>query len=161
LVIEVTSEGRGLDKTERIRQAIKDNPDWQLYVILNRGKSSQPLQNESLEDIERFIKDIPRIAAVDLRAALLSCWAALEAFARHIDPADFARPQTPGRIIEQLASQSYITPSDASFLREEMKKRNDFVHGQLSITVGSSELDRFVEFLHDLIGTHRRTYPKI
>jgi hypothetical protein len=155
LAIEITSEG-GLARTEKVKEALKDNPDWELYVVLDRGKSSEPLRGETPETIESVLDAGSKLSDQDPRAALLMCWAALEAFARLLDPSNFGRPQTPSRVVEQLASRAYIAPSEANFLREQIKKRNEFIHGQLSTVVAKAEIDKFSEILRDLIGTYRK-----
>jgi uncharacterized protein YutE (UPF0331/DUF86 family) len=156
LVIEVSREGQAATRISEIRSALEGNKDWELYVVLDRGKTSNPLGQESIDSIENLLKKIPIFAKDDTRAALLMCWASLEAFARAVEPSDFGRPQTPGRIVERLASLSYIVPSEAQLLRGLIDKRNAFVHGRLSVSVSRKEIDDFVELLESLARTARK-----
>lgn len=77
-------------------------------------------------------------------------WAAFEALSRERRPNEFARPQSPGRIIEHFASQGIIAPSDAAFLRSMAQSRNAFVHGDLRQTVALTEIERFVGLVREL-----------
>lgn len=156
LVIEVTSERGGHERATKIREALRNNPEWQLYVVFNRSTASEPLALQSLESIERLADIASKVAVQDRRAGLLMCWAALEAIARLIEPQKFGRPQTPGRIVEELASPGYITPSEAASLRKLASIRNSFIHGVISVDVTQNELDEFIDVLNVLIGYYRR-----
>src|SRR4051812_12341812 len=78
-----------------------------------------------LGDAEKLLK------AEQFPAALLLCWAAFEAFARNQLQSTFARPQTPGRIVEILAGDGILTPTEADKLRLLARQRNNFIHGAL------------------------------
>ncbi|MEJ1970396.1 MAG: hypothetical protein WDN03_17475 [Rhizomicrobium sp.] len=155
LVIEIAREGKNGDTIKKMRQVLATNPSWELHVIFDRSDASSPLAQETLDSIEQLLGEVAEVASKDTRAALLMCWAALEALARIIEPSNFARPQTPGRIVEQLASLAYIVPSEAQFLRDRVHDRNEFVHGGLSVKVTEAEVARFVELLEDLLRATR------
>lgn len=157
LVIEVTSGHESRD-AEKIREAIKNNQDWKLHLVLHRSVSSVPLALETVDSIGAVLETAEKVGAVDYRAGVLLCWAALEAISRLINPKKFGRPQTPGRIVEELASAGFITPTEAVSLRKLAKSRNEFIHGQVSVEVERYEFEKFVDILQILIGYYRRNY---
>lgn len=151
LVIEVAREGtESAARVERIQRAIQGDPEWQLHLVFNRGDVSEALAAARISDIRKAIGGIRETARSDTRAALVVCWACLEALSRVIAPKDFGRPQTPSRIVERLAAAGYVVPSDAKFLRQMALKRNAFVHGELAADVAAGDIKRFIGVLEGL-----------
>jgi uncharacterized protein YutE (UPF0331/DUF86 family) len=156
LLIEVTREGgRSAERVHSLRRALLDAPEWQLYLVFD-SSVSKALQISMIDDIASMIEKIPLVAADDSRAALLMCWAALEALSRAIAPSNFSRPQTPSRIVEWLATEPYIAAGEAHFLRGMANKRNQFIHGQLSTSVVTADIERFVTILQALLVVAQR-----
>ena len=79
--------------------------------------------------------------------ALLLAWATLEAIGRLLALGQFQRPQTPGRLVQVLASEGYLTPNEADELRLLADKRNKVVHGELQTRISRSEVNRFADVL--------------
>ena len=65
--------------------------------------------------------------------------------------AQFERPQTPGRLVEVLATEGFLTPTEADRLRQLVDKRNRLVHGELQIRATKAELDAFTRTLENLL----------
>ena len=101
-------------------------------------------------EIEPVLERALEVSRVDARAALLICWATLEALGRERKPDEFAGPQSPASIIERLASKAIITPAHAAFLRTMAEKRNAFVHGDLRQTVRPADVLAFVALVREL-----------
>jgi hypothetical protein len=152
LVLELTREGRKyLERVERLQKAISGNKDWQLQLLFTGAKPSEEFDTLPLAYIGNTLDHIVSVAKEDARPALLMCWAYFEALARSLEPKSFAKPQSPGRVVEQLASMGYIGAKDADFLRSMAEKRNKFVHGQLSIIVKIEDIQRFIELIKGVI----------
>ena len=146
LLIEIVREKSGVsDRLKQMRQLLEGITDWQLRVVVVGDQDRDPISKVSIQDIRAALNSIEVIAKSDTRAALLMCWASFEAFARTLNPSNFARPQTPGRIVEEFASGALIPPSDAAFLREMVTKRNQLIHGALNTQVEQGEVLRFAK----------------
>lgn len=152
LIVEIASENpEAARRIAELQQALKAEPDWKLHLVLNRASGTPTLVRIDDAEIVEFLNRAVEVANVDARAALMMAWAALEALSRNRMPDVFARPQSPGRIVERLASEGIVAPSDANFLRHMAKKRNSFVHGDLRQTIAPDEVTRFISLLRELI----------
>lgn len=85
-------------------------------------------------------------------AALMMAWAALEAISRALLPERLARPQPAGRLVEVLASEGLITPSEADPLYRGVELRNAVVHGDLGATVTAEGVDEIIACIRLLAG---------
>jgi len=61
------------------------------------------------------------------------------------------RPQTPGRLVEVLASEGYVTPSETDRLRTVIATRNQIVHGGLQAKVSPKDVRSFLSVLNMLL----------
>ena len=77
-------------------------------------------------------------------------WATFEATGRAILPGRLQRPQTPGRLIEVLATEGHITPTEADHLRRLAESRNHLIHGDLEMSVPEADLQHFIGVLKTL-----------
>ncbi len=160
LIVEVASERpEAARRIAELQQALKAETDWKLYLVLNRASGAPDLVTIEDTDIAPFLDRAVAVATIDARAALMMAWAALEALSRNRRPDEFSRPQSPGRIVERLASEGVVGPSDAEFLRTMAQKRNRFVHGDLRQVIEPNEVRRFVSLLQELITSSAR-YPQ-
>lgn len=153
LAIEVVRKGSSSDKKlHRLRELLSGHPDWELRVYwVNPSSTPEPIDTTSPKDIERGIKTVEQLVSESLVApALLMAWATLEALGRMLVPEKIAKPQTPGRLVEVLASDGYITPSDADRLRQLGVLRNKLIHGGLQEKVSSRDVKGFVSILKSL-----------
>jgi hypothetical protein len=156
LLIEVAyGDQRSSDRVQQFQNAIRGNKEWALHLVYSGNKPSGELTALTLLEIVEPIQRIQGVAEKDARAALLMCWATLEALARALLPKAFPRAQTPGRIVERLAGFAYITPSTAVFLRSMALKRNEFIHGQLLTSVHLGEISKFIAILESLVSEAR------
>jgi hypothetical protein len=152
LVIEVAQEGsRDAQRVAAIQRALKDAPDWKLHLVVGLAPPSSRPAMVDVNDIANVVDRASRLARTEASAALLMAWAALEALGRAHKPDDFARPQSPGRIVERMASDGLITPSEAEFLRAMAAKRNAFVHGDLMQPIPVADVERFLRLLNALL----------
>jgi uncharacterized protein YutE (UPF0331/DUF86 family) len=78
-------------------------------------------------------------------------WSTFEALGRSFMPTDFARAQSPGRLVQLLAQEGYVTPNEADTLRKLAEKRNVLIHGNVATDVSDAEVRDFVSILEKLI----------
>jgi len=151
LVVEIASESQAAAaRIAELQAALRSEPGWKLQLVLDRASGSPAVPPASVAQIDAVLDSALSIVESDARGAMLLGWAAFEALGRSRRPDDFARPQSPGRLIERLASHGEILPSDAQFLREMATHRNRFIHGDLVDTVAKADVVRFIEFLISL-----------
>ncbi len=153
LAIEVLREGapsnRRLDK---LRELFSEHKDWELRVYwISPSNTRKTIDGTSGEVIEQSIKAVEELTSVGrTKPALLMAWATFEAIGRAILPDRLQRPQTPGRLIEVLAAEGQITPTEADHLRRLAESRNHLIHGGLETPVPEADLQRFVDVLKTL-----------
>ncbi|GGJ54520.1 hypothetical protein CDQ92_18285 [Sphingopyxis bauzanensis] len=151
LIVEIASEGAiAAAKVARLQEALAQNPEWKLHLVISRVKRTS-LSVMPNELIAPTLDSAKKVAQIEPRAALLLGWSAFEAVSRARRPSVFSRPQSPGRIIERLAAEGVLTPTDAAFLREMAHARNAFIHGDLTQTVDLSQVERFLSTIECLL----------
>lgn len=151
LIVEIATEGTvAAAKVARLQEALAQNPEWKLHLVISRVKRTS-LSVMPNELIAPTLDSAKKVAQIDPRAALLLGWSAFEAVSRSRRPSVFSRPQSPGRIIERLAAEGVLTPTDASFLREMAYARNAFIHGDLTQNVDLSQVERFLSTIESLL----------
>lgn len=92
------------------------------------------------------------------KSSLLLGWSALEAIARRAIGDRLAKPQRPGSVIEMLAYEGHVSPTEADRLRPMIRQRNRLIHGELAVQLTSSEIDDFldqIERVHSRVETPR------
>lgn len=154
LAIEIKLEGRSADEQlERIRSRFQNAKDWEFRLYLARPVSTRNFIGiSSRVDIEASLRTIEKlISDQQTQPAFLLAWATFEALGRALTPEKFARPQTPGRLVEVLASEGFITPTEADALRRLADTRNRFIHGDLKVAASRAEMDQFLSVLRTLL----------
>ena len=154
LLIEVTSPSETASpKLEKFRQALEGRPDWELRVILIPPEyEKKQLKVQQSRVITNRLSEIEKLAAEGYFVpCVILAWSTLEAISRRLLPRRFERPQTPGRIVEVLASLGRIEPADADFLRALADKRNKLVHGEFDVGVDDIEISRTLKILKDIV----------
>jgi len=153
LVIEVVRSVAARDKKlDQMAALVRQHPDWELRVLTAPGRPDA-LEPQPIEIIKSAVSEVRQLSETrHFPAALLMCWAALEALGRMIAADSLARPQTPARLVQVLAQEGYITPSEADLLRQLAEKRNAVIHGVLGTPVEISDIDQFACILDKLIG---------
>ena len=68
-----------------------------------------------------------------------------------VGPKDAQRPQSPTRLVQFLASEGILTPTEADDLRPLVEKRNNFIHGGLQTPITRAEINRIVSILDAMI----------
>ena len=155
LAIEVLRKGAPSEKDlDRLRQLLAGHRDWELRVYwISSSNTPEPIEPASAKDIAKSIEMIEELRGESLLPpALLMAWATLEGLGRALLPDRFPRPQTPGRLVEVLAGEGYVTPSEADRLRQLAKARNQLIHGGLKVRVGSKDIESFAAVLRTLLG---------
>lgn len=152
VIVEVVMKGHpNADRKVRNLEALlSGHSDWRLEVLYG-GSGESPLPQTSPGTIRKTISGAEEIASIEPRGAFLLLWAALEALVRRLDPHRSSRPQTPGRIVETLAYEGLIEPSEASWLREMSRVRNRIVHGELDVAPRTMDLDRMMQLSRMLL----------
>ncbi|UCI08490.1 hypothetical protein [Mesorhizobium sp. B1-1-8] len=156
LAIEVASksdpDSRRLDDIAKLFEGQK-GWKFKVYWASNSG-IEVPLRAQSISEIKDTLSQVEAlIADGHASAGFLLSWAVFEAIARRVLADRFVRPQTPGRIIEVMANEGILTPSEAHRLRSLATSRNRFVHGELDVGVTAGDTREFLKILQNLITT--------
>ena len=148
LVIEVTAAGPlAVARVRSIREAVDQESGWALRVVYSSRTPEPTLEVATPHRLNSTFDVISGLGKIDTRAAMLAGWAVLEAVARSLSPTDFAKPQTPGRIVERFSATGQFRREEGAFLRELITKRNSFIHGDMSIVVEEGDLARFMKII--------------
>jgi uncharacterized protein YutE (UPF0331/DUF86 family) len=154
LAIEVVRKGSSSEKRlDKLRDLLEGHRDWELRVYwISPANTPEPIETASVKDVERSIEVIKQLTGEGLYgAALLMAWATLEGLGRSLLPDKLARAQTPGRLVEVLAGEGYVTPSEADRLRRLAKVRNQLIHGGLRAKPNSKDVKSFTTTLQTLL----------
>lgn len=140
-------------KLEDIANRFKGQTAWEFRVVwINPASASTVLQAQTVAAIRKQIAEIRALMDGEhYGAALLLAWSALEATSRTLASQKFERPQTPGRLIQVLANDGYLTPTEADRMRPLSDKRNKLIHGELQTQVTRREIEQFAEILTALV----------
>lgn len=135
----------------RISDVMRTEKPWELRLIfIDTARKPVPVDVQNVAAIRSKQDELQTLGAEGhFTIAMLLAWATIEAAARRLDPHKFRVPQTPGRIVQELAGEGYLTPDEADFLRGLAVKRNRFVHGDLAVDVAADEIDK----VRSIIGT--------
>ena len=153
LAIEIIVDGESTSaRDRRLKERFENAKDWDLRVLYARPSSARsPLPIMDDGAIDSSIASAESLISVkQFNAALLVAWATFEALGRALSPKEFARPQTPLRLIEILAADGSLTPTEADLLRRLAATRNRFIHGSLDMTADLTELQKFIDILRTL-----------
>lgn len=154
LVVEVMRRSpQASKKLERLAALIEPQKKWELRVFWAEPTSAaEDLEVQSVDAVQARLAEVKEIAASDHHEpAMLLAWATFEALGRALLAEQLGRPQTPGRLVQTLAHEGYLTPSEADKLRALAAKRNRLIHGELGVSVSDDELQDFVSILATLI----------
>jgi uncharacterized protein YutE (UPF0331/DUF86 family) len=158
LAIEVTRKSPDAQKrVERIVHLFKGRTDWELRIVwITPATSTKTMQLQTVSTIRKRLKEIRELADGEhYGPALLLAWATVEATARLLASKHFERPQTPGRLVQVLASEGILTPTEADDLRALADKRNKFIHGELQTRITRAEIERIASILGTMISVSK------
>jgi len=154
LVIEIVQEGsQRTRRLNQVREQLSQSPNWELRVYYIRpAVPDRALQTVSVSTIDASLTSMEELASSDrLQPALIMGWAILEAAGRALLPGKFGRPQPPANLVEVLAGEGHLTPSEADDLRKLAELRNQFIHGGLAVTIDLEDIQRFLLILKTLV----------
>lgn len=154
LVVEVATQSPATDKRLReLQSRLEGQPGWELHLIwASPGDKSRPLRTPSVDTIKEAVGEIEQLdSRRHYKAALLLGWAALEALGRFLIPNALARPQTPARLIEFIATSGKLSPNEADEMRELIAKRNRLIHGELQTTIAKKDVASLLRALRALL----------
>jgi len=147
IIIEIKSDTtRHSARMEQLHQIFLGHPEWEfrVYYIPSLPKE-EDIEASPVPEIDAALAEVDQLKqAGHLRAALMMAWSALEAASRVLLPQNLARPQTANRLIEALASEGVMTPSEADSLRKAIASRNAVTHGHFAVPITEEEVDRIV-----------------
>jgi uncharacterized protein YutE (UPF0331/DUF86 family) len=154
LVVEVLRQSP--ESSERLRQItglVQRVPGWSLRVEwVSPSSVPAPLTTQTRIAMRDRLSEVEQLRdAGHLEPAHLLAWATFEALARALRGEAFVRPQSPGRLVETLAGDGYLTPTEADHLRGLAKKRNRFIHGELDTEIQGDDLTKFMAVLDTLM----------
>lgn len=162
LVIELASEGpQSSKRIAQLQEALKELAGWKLHLVVSASLALSEIPTADEASILLNIDRARKLLVHEPQAALLIAWATLEALSRSRRPAEFARAQSPGRIIERLATEGIITASEANSLRKLAVKRNAFIHGDLTQAVDPEELASFMQIIAKLVNSQAMHTPPV
>jgi uncharacterized protein YutE (UPF0331/DUF86 family) len=154
LIIEIKRRVPGVSqKLEEIAKRVENYPNWEFRIIwIDPSTSAEALPVEETDVIKKRLAEVrDLVGRKHNETALLLAWGVFEAVARALLPKDFGRAQTPGRILQILAADGSLTPTEADSLRSLSSKRNEFIHGKLGIQVSQIELTEMISSIESLI----------
>lgn len=156
LAIEVISQAfAGSPKIRNLESIFQSQEDWELRVIYSPPRGSEvssPMEHTSIQKIQEILGEVAKLGEyANGIPALLTLWGAFEASGRILAPDEFAKPQTPGRLLEVLASQGFVTPNEADAIRDLIGLRNRAIHGNLNVSVTAVRLDEFRTLIQTLL----------
>ncbi|MBK5961661.1 hypothetical protein CCR97_26150 [Rhodoplanes elegans] len=154
LVVEIVGRNGNSGRLERLQRLVKDQPGWELRVIVvSPATAPVSLAVQPAEAIARQIDQVDRLVEAGVfSAALLLGWAAFEAAGRALMTDAFRYPQTASRLVEYLAGEGFLRPSEAARLRGIAKTRNALTHGELDAAVTPDDVRALVDVLRMLVG---------
>lgn len=156
LAIEVTSFSPKADVRLRdIAALFRGQDNWEFRIIwAGPGQQPENPPKQPMSEIASKLAEIDRLAeGGHTDAAFLLSWAVLEALGRTLFEEKLRRPQTPGRLVEVLATEGVLSPSEADIVRSLIPRRNQLVHGGLDAGVSGEDARSLQTILHTIIDT--------
>ena len=148
---------RQAPQMEQLQQIFSKHPEWELRVYYIPARpEEEDIQAPDLPDIDAALAEVDQLKrSGHLHAALIMAWAALEAAGRAVLPEDLARPQPGNKLIEILASEGVVTPTEADSLRKLISLRNAATHGDFAVPITEQEVAQVVAAASLIIGMAR------
>ena len=153
LVIEIKqANGRAENILKDLAKRFEGQNRWEFRIVwISPNESQDGVTLQSREAISARLKEISQLLdAGFVDPAMLLAWATFEAIGRKLMPKEFVRPQSPGRLVQVLATEGHITPDEGDVLRQIADMRNRFVHGELTVAISQPQVEAFVRILSSL-----------
>jgi uncharacterized protein YutE (UPF0331/DUF86 family) len=154
LAIEIKHTNRRSERfLQDLARRFEGQTRWEFRIVwVNPSEAQSGLEPQSNEAISSRLKEISRLLDAGFtEAAMLMSWAAFEAIGRKLMTKEFVRPQSPGRLVQVLATEGHITPDESDALRQLADVRNRIIHGELTAAVTHKQVEAFVKILISLI----------
>jgi hypothetical protein len=140
-------------RIQQIREIFTAHPEWEFRLVYAPPRSPElrlpkPSRDIVLENAKRIPEILDESGPL---AALLTGWSVLEAAARFLMPTEMAKPQTPARLLETLASTGYLTPEEADNLRPLGRLRNEAAHGRLDVPANQSQIEQLAHVVQKML----------
>jgi uncharacterized protein YutE (UPF0331/DUF86 family) len=155
LAIEVKVEGYPTNANlEGLTKLFAGSPDWELRVYYARPAGElEDLPKMGRETIDTALDSVRSLIALEQpQAALMLGWASIEALGRSLAPERLGRAQGSLGLIEVLANEGLVTPTEADTLRGLASLRDRLIHGALDQHVSPEDLRNLVDILDVLSG---------
>lgn len=135
-----------------LMERFEHSRDWDLRVYYARPSDERSsLDVVSEAEINASLATVGKLIELgEWKAALLMSWASFEAIGRALFPKRFVRPQSPGQLVEVLATDGQLLPSEADTLQRLAGLRSKLIHGKLDVDVQVEDLRKFVGILKSL-----------
>lgn len=150
IALEVASRtGASQEKLGEVAAIFERHPEWEFRVVwAEPAAGAKPLPVQTKDQIRAAIAEIEKLRSQShFRPSFLLGWAALEAAARAVAEPRLGRAQTPGRLVQVLGEEGYLTPDETDAMRSLVEKRNHLVHGTLDAPVSGEDVDALVRAL--------------
>jgi uncharacterized protein YutE (UPF0331/DUF86 family) len=154
LVVQIiTRTGETNADLGAMTSAIRAQPGWQMRLIVaTPTREPKTLPPQPMEAIKQSADDMTALVREGrYRAAMLVGWSTLEALGRAAMPAELARPQNPNGLVQTLAQEGYVLPTEAELLRKLADKRSALIHGEVQTEVSKAEAEEFAAILGTLM----------
>ena len=141
-------------KLKQLAALFQNQPDWELRVVwISPSGEERAPEVQDPETVRKRLQEIQDLAARGHNEpALLLAWATFEALARAVSSERASRPNGPHRIVQDLASEGHLTPTEADLARMMADKRNCLIHGDLRVRVSVDDLIGFSSIMEMLLG---------
>ncbi len=128
------------------------HPEWEFRIFYAPPRSPRStVEKPTSAIIEHSISELRQLReSGHLAAALVMGWSVLEALARELLPKQLERVQPAAKLVEVLATEGLLTPSEADMLRKAAAVRNTVAHGELGLVVEPALLDALIAALRTL-----------
>jgi uncharacterized protein YutE (UPF0331/DUF86 family) len=156
LAIEVAQPHRNVEtKLRDIAALFEGRDDWEFRIVwVATGDQQKSLARQSIAEIADKLAEVDSlIGGSHFDAAFLLSWAVLEALGRSVLEEQFRSPQTPGRLVQVLASEGVLSPREADALRPLIDLRNRLIHGELDVGVLEKDARTIALLLHSIVET--------
>lgn len=155
IAIEVKSMMRpGHENLAKLQGIFDGQPGWELRVIYAPPRRADSIGGvpPTREALVATLQSLPGIfESAGPVPALLTAWAAFEAAARLLLPARLERLQPAGHLVDILASDGVITPTESRIVREISQLRNRAAHGDFNVDFGPGQLAALVGVVKSIL----------